>query len=172
MRMMTSFTTIGLQMEFPMRVMMKCMNLSQPMKNVGKVRWTVSQDFTRLYLKILFFLVRAVTRRPNFLKNLLTKEKKYCIIKLQKERVKNMKKFFRIEENYKFEWNDLRCFVTVINVMLIIIYGLSISWFGLFVAAVGVVKDLTTDRKVNGLLMHLANIVLNVYFLLMFYKII
>jgi hypothetical protein len=83
-----------------------------------------------------------------------------------------MKKFFRIEENYKFEWNDLRCFVTVINVMLIIIYGLSISWFGLFVAAVGVVKDLTTDRKVNGLLMHLANIVLNVYFLLMFYKII
>jgi hypothetical protein len=56
--------------------------------------------------------------------------------------------------------------------MLIIIYGLSISWFGLFVAAVGVVKDLTTDRKVNGLLMHLANIVLNVYFLLMFYKII
>ena len=83
-----------------------------------------------------------------------------------------MKKFFKIEENYKFEWNDLRCFVTVINVMLIIIYGLSISWFGLFVAAVGVVKDLTTDRKVNGLLMHLANIVLNVYFLLMFYKII
>ena len=83
-----------------------------------------------------------------------------------------MKKFFRIEENYKFEWNDLRCFVTVINVMLIIIYGLSISWFGLFVAAVGVVKDLTTDRKVNGLLMHLANIVLKVYFLLMFYKII
>lgn len=83
-----------------------------------------------------------------------------------------MKKFFRIEENYKFEWNDLRCFVTVINVMLIIIYGLSISWFGLFVAAVGVVKDLTTDRKVNGLLMHCANIVLNVYFLLMFYKII
>jgi len=83
-----------------------------------------------------------------------------------------MKKFFKIEENYKFEWNDLRCFVTVINVMLIIIYGLSISWFGLFVAAVGVVKDLTTDRKVNGLLMHLANIVLNMYFLLMFYKII
>ncbi len=83
-----------------------------------------------------------------------------------------MKRFFRIEENYKFEWNDLRCFVTVINVILIIIYGLSISWFGLFVAAVGVVKDLTTDRKVNGLLMHLANIVLNMYFLLMFYKII
>ena len=83
-----------------------------------------------------------------------------------------MKKFFRIEEGYKFEWNDLRCFITVVNVVLIMIYGLSISWFGLAVASIGVVKDLTTDRKVNGLLMHLANMGLNVYFLLTYYKII
>jgi len=83
-----------------------------------------------------------------------------------------MKKFFKIEENYKFEWNDLRCFITVVNVILIMIYGFSISWFGLAVATVGVIKDLTTDRKINGLLMHLANVVLNSYFLLMYYKII
>ncbi len=81
-----------------------------------------------------------------------------------------MKKFFRIEENYKFEWNDLRAFVTVLNVILIMIYGLSISWFGLGVALIGIVKDLTTDRRVNGLLMHLANVVLNVYFLIQLYK--
>lgn len=80
-----------------------------------------------------------------------------------------MKKFFNIETGYKFEWNDLRCFVTVINVILIMIYGLSISWFGLFVAVVGIVKDLTTDRKINGLLMHIANAILNIYFLLMCY---
>lgn len=80
-----------------------------------------------------------------------------------------MKKFFNIETGYKFEWNDLRCFVTVINVILIMIYGLSISWFGLFVAVVGIVKDLTTDRKVNGLLMHIANAILNIYFLLICY---
>lgn len=80
-----------------------------------------------------------------------------------------MKNFFNIETGYKFEWNDLRCFVTVINVILIMIYGLSISWFGLFVAVVGIVKDLTTDRKVNGLLMHVANAILNIYFLLMCY---
>lgn len=80
-----------------------------------------------------------------------------------------MKKFFNIETGYKFEWNDLRCFVTVINIILIMIYGLSISWFGLFVAVVGIVKDLTTDRKVNGLLMHVANAILNIYFLLMCY---
>lgn len=80
-----------------------------------------------------------------------------------------MKNFFNIETGYKFEWNDLRCFVTVINVILIMIYGLSISWFGLFVAVVGIVKDLTTDRKVNGLLMHIANAILNIYFLLICY---
>lgn len=86
--------------------------------------------------------------------------------------MKTMKKFFKIEEGYKFEWNDLRCFITVINVVLVMIYGLSISWFGLSVAFLGMVKDLTTDRRVNGLLMHLATFCLNVYFLLMYYGVI
>lgn len=83
-----------------------------------------------------------------------------------------MKKFFRIEESYKFEWNDLRCFITVVNVILIMIYGFSISWFGLAIAAVGIIKDLTTDRRINGLLMHVANLILNIYFLLIYYEIV
>ena len=83
-----------------------------------------------------------------------------------------MKKFFKIEENYKFEWNDLRCFITLVNVILIMMYGLSISWFGLAVAIFGMIKDLTTDRKINGLIMHFANALLNIYFLLMYYSII
>ena len=76
-----------------------------------------------------------------------------------------MRNFFRIEGGYKFEWNDLRAFITVLNVVLIMIYGLSIAWFGLAVAVVGIVKDLCIDRKINGLIMHLANVVLNVFFL-------
>ena len=66
---------------------------------------------------------------------------------------------------YKFEWNDLRAVITVANVTLIMIYGLSIAWFGLAVALVGVIKDITTDKKWNGLIMHLSNVVLNAYFL-------
>lgn len=81
-----------------------------------------------------------------------------------------MKRFFNIDTPYKFEWNDLRAFVTVVNVMLIMIYGLSIAWFGLAVAAIGIVKDLTTDRRINGLIMHLANVTLNIYFLILYYK--
>lgn len=76
-----------------------------------------------------------------------------------------MKKFFRIEESYKFEWNDLRAFITFINVILIMIFGLSIAWFGLIIALIGLVKDFTTDRRINGILMHFSSVILNVYFL-------
>lgn len=80
-----------------------------------------------------------------------------------------MKKFFKIEHGYKFEWNDLRCITMVINVVLIMVFGLSISWFGLGIAIVGLVKDLTSDRHINGIVMHLSGIALNVYFLFLLY---
>lgn len=80
-----------------------------------------------------------------------------------------MKKFFKIEAPYKFEYNDLRAFITVINVILIMIFGLSIAWFGLAVALIGVIKDLKIDRHINGLVMHLASVALNVYFLILLY---
>lgn len=73
---------------------------------------------------------------------------------------------FKFDENYRFEWNDLRAFITVINVILIMIYGLSIAWFGLAAAVIGIIKDLTCDHKINGFIMHLANVGLNVYFLI------
>lgn len=84
--------------------------------------------------------------------------------------MEKVKQFFKIETKYKFEWNDLRAFITTVNVILIMIYGLSIAWFGLAVAVVGIVKDLTTDRHINGLIMHLSNVVLNVFFLVLYYK--
>ena len=83
--------------------------------------------------------------------------------------MKNIKKFFKIEENYKFEWNDLRCAITLINIALIMIFGLKISWFGLAVAVIGLIKDFTTDRHINGILMHLGSAVLNSYFLYLYY---
>ena len=81
-----------------------------------------------------------------------------------------IKKFFNITEPYKFEYNDLRCGITILNVILIMIYGLSISWFGLAVAVIGLIKDFATDRHINGILMHLTSVALNVYFLILLYK--
>ena len=80
-----------------------------------------------------------------------------------------MKEFFKIETPYKFEYNDLRALITVINVVLIMIFGLSIAWFGLAIALIGVIKDLTVDRHINGLVMHLSTVALNVYFLILLY---
>jgi uncharacterized BrkB/YihY/UPF0761 family membrane protein len=80
-----------------------------------------------------------------------------------------MKKFFKIETPYKFEYNDLRALITVINVVLIMIFGLSIAWFGLAVALIGIIKDLKIDRHINGLVMHLASVALNVYFIILLY---
>ena len=69
-------------------------------------------------------------------------------------------------KNYKFEWNDLRAVTTLINVVLIMIYGLSISWFGLTLAILGIIKDLTDKEfRWNSLIMHLSNAILNVFFL-------
>lgn len=84
--------------------------------------------------------------------------------------VEALKKFFQLEQPYKFEYNDLRSLITLINVVLIMIFGLSISWFGLAVALIGVIKDIAKDRRLNGLLMHLSNVMLNIYFLILLYR--
>ena len=80
-----------------------------------------------------------------------------------------MRNFFNIQTRYKFEWNDLRAVIQLLNVILIMIFGLSVSWFGLAVAIFGLIKDLTSDRHINGIVMHLSSIVLNAYFLFLLY---
>jgi hypothetical protein len=82
-----------------------------------------------------------------------------------------MKEFFKIEESYRFEWGDFWCLTTIINVALVITFGLSASWFGLGLAVAGTAQDLVSIRRINGLLTHLAMVVLNSYFLLIFYQI-
>lgn len=84
--------------------------------------------------------------------------------------MEHIKKFFGIETTYKFEWNDLRAVITIINVVLIMIFGLSIAWFGLAVALLGLVRDFTKERHINGILMHLSSVILNIYFLLLLYR--
>lgn len=81
-----------------------------------------------------------------------------------------MRKFFNIETSYRFEMNDLRAVIQVINVILIMIFGLSVSWFGLALAVFGLIKDFATDRHINSITMHTASMVLNIYFLTLLYR--
>ena len=84
--------------------------------------------------------------------------------------MQTVKKFFGIEKPYRFEMNDLRAVIQILNVALIMIYWLCISWFGLALAVFGLVKDFATDRHINSILMHTAGAVLNIYFLTLLYK--
>jgi MFS superfamily sulfate permease-like transporter len=77
-----------------------------------------------------------------------------------------MKKFFKIEGKYRFEMNDLRALLQLINVALIVFAGFDVgAIFGLCVASLGLIKDFTTDRHINGIVMHLASIILNCFIL-------
>lgn len=77
-----------------------------------------------------------------------------------------MKKFFNITaDKYIFDYNDIRCLLTLINVIMIIIFGLSVAWIGLAIAIFGTVRDMVCEeRKINSTIQHLTMIVLNIYF--------
>lgn len=76
-----------------------------------------------------------------------------------------IKKFFKIETAYQFEWNDLRTAITVLNVILIMKFGLTVAWFGLAVALLGIIKEMTGNRHINCLVSYIATIALNLYFI-------
>lgn len=84
--------------------------------------------------------------------------------------MEHIRKFFSIEAPYRFEWNDLRCGITILNVILIMLFGLQVSWFGLAIALFGVFKDLSQHRHINDILMHFSSVILNLYFLSLLYK--
>lgn len=71
----------------------------------------------------------------------------------------------------KFEWNDLRALITIVNVSLIIKFGLVVSWFGLTLAIFGILSDINKRRtnktafRWNNLVIHGMNLLLNIHFL-------
>ena len=81
-----------------------------------------------------------------------------------------MKEFFGIKESFRFEWNDLRAFIQIINVALIMMFGLSVAWFGLAIALFGVVKDMSQHRHIKDIVLHLTGVILNIHFLLLYYR--
>ena len=84
--------------------------------------------------------------------------------------MKTIKKVFNINEPFRLEWNDLRAFIQIINVVLIIIYGLSVAWFGLAIALFGVIKDMSQHRHINDVVLHITGVILNIHFLLLYYR--
>ena len=80
-----------------------------------------------------------------------------------------MRDFFSITEPFRFEWNDLRAFIQLLNVILIMIFGLSVAWLGLAIALFGVIKDMSQHRHINDIVLHLTGVILNIHFLRLYY---
>lgn len=80
-----------------------------------------------------------------------------------------MREFFELNKPFKMEWNDVRAFIQLLNVILIMLFGLSVSWFGLAVAIFGICKDLSKGCHINDLVMHASGAILNIYFLTLLY---
>lgn len=79
--------------------------------------------------------------------------------------MQRVKEFFNIKGNYKFDYNDIRCLLTVLNVILILKFGLSVAFIGLAIAIFGTIRDLVyEERKINSTIQHLAMVILNLYF--------
>ena len=84
--------------------------------------------------------------------------------------MQTIKNWFGIKVHYCFEWNDLRAFIQIINVALIMCFGLSVAWLGLAIAVFGICKDLSQHRHINDIVLHLTGAVLNIHFLILYYK--
>lgn len=69
---------------------------------------------------------------------------------------------------FQFEENDFWALLTVVNVVLVILYGGIGLAFGLTVASMGLISDFTRnpqDFRINAIISHMALIVLNIFFL-------
>ena len=82
-----------------------------------------------------------------------------------------MKKYFELTTPYRFEWNDWVGPANILNLFLVIKFGLVASWFGLIVNLACVVYDIIIVRRINLTVLHLSIVLLNAYFLGMFYHI-
>lgn len=78
--------------------------------------------------------------------------------------MRKFKNFFNITQSYVFDYNDIRCVLTLFNVTMIVIFGLSVAYIGLTIAIFGTVRDMIiTDRKLNSTIIHATNIILYLF---------
>lgn len=75
-----------------------------------------------------------------------------------------MKKFFNITSPYQFERMDLAAFFAVLNTIAIILWNKG-AYVGLPVNIIGLIWDLREKPHINNVVMRLALIALNIYFL-------
>ena len=66
----------------------------------------------------------------------------------------------KLQKLKKVEFNDVRCALTLLNVVLVLLFGVSFAWIGLAVAVFGIAKDIVTRDHINSYIIHAANMIM------------
>lgn len=79
--------------------------------------------------------------------------------------MERLKRFFRIDSAYRFEYGDFSALMTVLNVALLIFVGTIGAWVGLANATTNMGYALRSNRKINLVVTYGALFVLNLYYI-------
>lgn len=71
--------------------------------------------------------------------------------------MKKLLSHFELTTPYKFELNDLRAILSVINLWSILHHNTTLIFICVIVAVIGILNDLYINRRLNGLIIHLAH---------------
>ena len=78
-----------------------------------------------------------------------------------------MEKIKGVVQNYKFDLNDIRAGFTVLNVVLVILFGWAGCLLGFCIAFIGIIRDFVKKKKINSYVIHVSNCILNIYLMLL-----
>ena len=73
-----------------------------------------------------------------------------------------MKKFFQLDKPYKFEINDIRAILSIINLWSIVGKNRIMIFVCVLLAGFGVINDVAFNRRLNGLIIHFSSLLINI----------
>lgn len=76
--------------------------------------------------------------------------------------MKKLLAHFELTTPYKFELNDLRAILSVINLWSILHHNTVLIFICVIVAVIGILNDLYINRRLNGLIIHLCALIINI----------
>lgn len=80
--------------------------------------------------------------------------------------MEQIKNFFGITENYRFEIFDLTCILTILNVVFIFVGFWFAPFFGLVSSGICLVWNIKNHSHINGYITQIFLIALNIKFLI------
>ena len=76
--------------------------------------------------------------------------------------MKKLLAHFELTTPYKFELNDLRAILSVINLWSIVTRNETLIFICVLTAVFGIVNDIIFNRRINGLVIHFSTLAINI----------